>query len=152
RPRASRDRYWDQRIPPESPLSPPLSPLWPDTVPQPPEREGIVATMTRVGLVAGFAALVALLVVFGKPLLEPVLDTVRPFLNSDSPSQPKQATKLNERVAADARSGGVSTAAIASVPTGAPASGAQTRQASASPQQTASISNPLADERSGSGP
>src|SRR5262249_11602080 len=113
--------------------------------------DGIVATMTRVGLVAGFAAIVALLVVFGKPLLEPVLDTVR-LLNSDSPSQSKQATKSTERATADARSGGVSTAAIASVPAGPPSSGAQTRQALPGGQQTASISNPLADERSVSGP
>src|SRR5262249_45805905 len=151
RTRSSRDRYWDQRTSPESPLSPPLSSLWPDSVPQPPERgDGLVATMTRVGLVAGFAALVALLVVFGKPMLEPVLDTVRPILNSDSPSQPtKQATKSTERATADARSGGVSTAAMASLPTGTPSSGAQ---ASASGQQTASISNPLGDDRSVTGP
>src|SRR5262249_54073880 len=125
RTRSSRDRYWDQRTPAESPLSPPLSSLWPDSVPQPPERgDGLVATMTRVGLVAGFAASVALLVVFGKPLLEPVLDTVR-LLNSDSPSQSKQATKSTERATADARTGGVSTAAMASLPTGTPSSGAQ---------------------------
>jgi len=124
--------------------------LWPDSVPQPPGRdEGIVATLTRVGLVAGFAASVALLVVFGKPLLEPVLDTVRSILNSVSPSQPKQATRSTERATADARTGGVSTAAMASLPTGTPSSGAQ---ASTSGQQTASISNPLGDDRSVTGP
>jgi branched-chain amino acid transport system substrate-binding protein len=148
--RSSRDRYWDQRTTAESPLSP----LWPDVVPElPAERDdGIMATMTRVGLVAGFAALVALLVVFGKPLLEPVLDTVRPFLNSDSPSQPMQATKSTERVTADARTSGAvvpTTAAIASLPTGTPS--AQLRQAPPQGQQTASISNSLGDDRSASG-
>ncbi|MGB6287911.1 MAG: ABC transporter substrate-binding protein [Xanthobacteraceae bacterium] len=53
----------------------------------------------RVGLVAGFAALVALLVVFGKPLLQPILDSVRPLLFSDS--QPQQVTKSTERLAAN---------------------------------------------------
>src|SRR5262249_7254014 len=150
RTRSSRDRYWDQRTSPESPLSPPLSLLWPDSVPEPPERgDGIVATMTRVGLVAGFAAIVALLVVFGKPLLEPVVDTLRPILSSDSPSQQRQATTSPDRARADSRSGGVSTAAMASLPTGTPSSGAQ---ASTSGQQTASISNPLGDDRSVAGP
>src|SRR5262249_59457269 len=67
----------------------------------------------------------------------------------DSPSQPKQATKSSERATADARTGGVSTAAMASLSTGTPSSGAQ---ASASGQQTASISNPLGDDRSVTGP
>jgi ABC-type branched-subunit amino acid transport system substrate-binding protein len=145
--RSARDRYWDQRTTPESPLSP----LWPDSVPElPAERdEGIVAMMTRVGLVAGFAALVAFLLVFGKPLLEPVLDTVRPFLNSDWPLQPKPATKSTERVTADARTSGavVPTAAIKSLPTGTASPSAQLRQALQQGQQTASISS-SGDDRS----
>jgi ABC-type branched-subunit amino acid transport system substrate-binding protein len=151
RGRSSRDRNWDQRTTPESPLSP----LWPDSVPElPAERdEGIVAMMTRVGLVAGFAALVAFLLVFGKPLLEPVLDTVRPFLNSDWPLQPKPATKSTERVTADARTSGavVPTAAIKSLPTGTPSPSAQLRQAPQQGQQTASISSSLGDDRSAGG-
>jgi len=137
--RSSSDRSWEHQWATSKP------PLWPEPIPAEPD-EGILGLMTRLGLVAGFAALVALLVVFGKPLLEPVLDTVRPFLNSDSPSRPKQATKSTERVTADARTSAapVSTAAIASLP----AAPAQTRQALPVGQQTASISNPLGDDRS----
>jgi branched-chain amino acid transport system substrate-binding protein len=74
--------------------------LWPEPIPEPLEREeGFLAMLGRVGLVAGFAALVALLVVFGKPLLQPILDSVRPLLFSDS--QPQQVTKSTERLAAN---------------------------------------------------
>jgi ABC-type branched-subunit amino acid transport system substrate-binding protein len=134
--RPLRDRYLEQRTSAESPLSA----LWPEPVPEPAERdEGYLAMTARVGLIAGFAALVALFVVFGKPLLEPVLDSARSFLNSNSPSQPKEPTKSTERVTA-------STAAMASLPTNQ----AQTRQTLPAGQQTASLSNPL-DERNVTG-
>jgi ABC-type branched-subunit amino acid transport system substrate-binding protein len=80
----------------------------------------------RVGLVAGFAALVALVVVFGKPLLQPILDVVRPLLYSDS--QPQQVAKSTERLTATNRAL-VPTTAVVSMPTVVPAPNVQVRQA-----------------------
>ena len=69
--RSPKEEYQDQRI----------RPLWPEPVPEPPAREdGLLALMGRSVKVAAFAALVAVLVVFGKCLLE----HVSPPLNSDS--------------------------------------------------------------------
>jgi ABC-type branched-subunit amino acid transport system substrate-binding protein len=77
----------------------PESSLWPEPIPEP-AGDSFLAVATRVGLVAGFAALVALLVVFGKPLMEPVFDTIRPLLGAaDLASQ--QIAKTPERIAAN---------------------------------------------------
>jgi len=72
--------------------------LWPDALSEPPEprEDSFVAVLSRVALVAGFAAVVALVVVFGKPILDPLLETVRPLLSSDS--QQNQISKSAERV------------------------------------------------------
>src|SRR6266566_4934523 len=72
--------------------------LWPDARSEPPEprEDNFVAVLSRVALVAGFAAVVALVVVFGKPILDPLLETVRPLLSSDS--QQNQISKSAERV------------------------------------------------------
>jgi ABC-type branched-subunit amino acid transport system substrate-binding protein len=60
------------------------------------EREGgPLAFISRVTLVAGFAAVVALLIVFGKPLLE----GARPLFNWDS--QASQISKSIDRLAAN---------------------------------------------------
>ena len=64
--------------------------LWPEPVPDFPRRreDGLLAQVVRMAIVAGVAAAVALLVVFGKPLL----DGVRPLFGSaDSPT--RQITK-----------------------------------------------------------
>ena len=119
--------------------------LWPEPIPEPfAEREdGFLAMVGRVGLVAGFAALVALVVVFGKPLLQPILDVVHPLLYSDS--RPQQVAKSTERLTANA--GQVNkalvptTTASVTVPTVVPAPNVQVRQAP--PAQQASLT-PLA--------
>lgn len=51
-----------------------LRALWPESLPDepPPEKDGPLALMARIGKVTGFAALVAVLAVFGKPLLQQV--------------------------------------------------------------------------------
>jgi branched-chain amino acid transport system substrate-binding protein len=102
--------------------------LWPEPIPEPlVEHEGgFLAMIGRVGLVAGFAALVALVVVFGKPLLQPILDVVRPLLYSDS--QPQQVAKSTERLTATNRAL-VPTTAVVSMPTVVPAPNVQVRQA-----------------------
>jgi ABC-type branched-subunit amino acid transport system substrate-binding protein len=106
--------------------------LWPDPIPEPfVEREdGFLAMIGRVGLVAGFAAVVALSVVFGKPLLEPILDVVRSLLYSNS--QPQQVAKSTERLAANnaqANRAVVPSTAVVATPTVVPAPNVQVRQA-----------------------
>src|SRR5262249_57153014 len=74
----SKDEYHDRRI----------RSLRPEPVPEPPAQEnGLLAQMGRMALVAGVAAVLALLVVFAKPLLESARS-----LNSTSPD--KQVAKL----------------------------------------------------------
>jgi branched-chain amino acid transport system substrate-binding protein len=108
--------------------------LWPEPVPEPlaEREEGLLALIGRVGLVAGFAALVALMVVFGKPLLAPVMDVVRPLL--DSNSQP--AAKSTERLAANDTkiTGSVVPTTLATTPTVVPTPGIQVRQAPSAQQ------------------
>ena len=101
------------------------SSLWPDPIPEPlVEREdGFLAMIGRVGLVAGFAALIALSVVFGKPLLEPILDVVRPLLYSNSQSQ--QVAKSAEQLTAN---NAQTTRALVAAPTVIPPN-VQVRQA-----------------------
>jgi branched-chain amino acid transport system substrate-binding protein len=110
----------------------PESSLWPDPIPEPlVEREdGFLAMIGRVGLVAGFAAVVALAVVFGKPLLEPILDVVRPLLYSSS--QQQQVAKSTERLTANnaqANRALVPSTAVVATPTVVPAPNVQVRQA-----------------------
>ena len=61
------------------------SDLWPEPIPEPPTQwgDGLLALIGRVVLVAALAAGVALLVVFGKPVLE----GIRPLLDSDFAGQ-----------------------------------------------------------------
>ena len=71
------------------------SDLWPEPVPDFPQRreDGLLARVLRMAMVAGVAAAAALLVVFGKPLL----DDVRPLFGSaDSPT--RQITKSADLV------------------------------------------------------
>ena len=110
----------------------PESSLWPDPIPEPfVERDdGFLAMIGRVGLVAGFAAVVALAVVFGKPLLEPILDVVRPLLYSSS--QQQQVAKSTERLTANnaqANRALVPSTAVVATPTVVPAPNVQVRQA-----------------------
>src|SRR5690242_2775843 len=115
----------------------PESSLWPDPIPEPfVEREdGFLAMIGRVGLVAGFAAVVALAVVFGKPLLEPILDVVRPLLYSSS--QQQQVAKSTERLTANnaqANRALVPSTAVVATPTVVPAPNVQVRQAPSAQQ------------------
>jgi hypothetical protein len=108
------------------------SSLWPDPIPEPlvEQEDGFLAMIGRVGLVAGFAALIALSVVFGKPLLEPILDVVRPLLYSNSQSQ--QVAKVTERLAANnaqTTRAVVPSTAVVAAPTVVPAPNVQVRQA-----------------------
>jgi ABC-type branched-subunit amino acid transport system substrate-binding protein len=94
-----------------------------------------LALVGRVGLIAGFAALVALVVVFGKPLLQPILDSIRPLLYSDSRSQ---VAKSSERLTANggqANRALVPATASVTVPTVVPAPNVQVRQAPTTTQQ-----------------
>ena len=112
--------------------------LWPEPIPEPfvEQEDGFLAMIGRVGLIAGFAALVALMVVFGKPLLQPILDVVRPLLYSDS--QPQQVAKSAERLAAPVgQANRTLTTASVTVPTVVPAPNVQVRQAP--PAQQASL-------------
>ena len=75
--RSLKEEYQNQRI----------RPLWPEPVPEPPAREdGLLALIGRSVKVAAFAALIALLVVFGKSLLD---------------SQTKQVSKPSDRFTAN---------------------------------------------------
>jgi branched-chain amino acid transport system substrate-binding protein len=127
----------------------PESDLWPEPVPALVDErdDSFLALLGRVGLVAGIAAVVALLVVFGQPYLQPLLDTMRPLL-SDSPTM--QVSKSPDRLSAGASANGAlgSATAITTASTGVPS--AQIRQVlpNQGQQQTASISNPLGEGRS----
>ena len=127
----------------------PISRLWPRPVPEPPaQREkGLLGWVGEAALVAVVAAVVALLVVFAKPLLEGTS-----FLNSDS--QTKQVANPSERHTANdapANRALVPAAGIAAAPVAASSATAQTQQVPLSPalgQQAAlsPISKPLGQE------
>ena len=112
--RSPKEEYEDQRT----------RPLWPEPVPEPRAREhGLLALIGRSVKVAAFAALIALLVVFGKSLLN---------------SQTKQVSKPSDRFTANdasANSALVPAAAIAATPGAAPSATAQAQQAPLSPAQ-----------------
>jgi ABC-type branched-subunit amino acid transport system substrate-binding protein len=118
--------------------------LRPEPVPEPPAREhGLLASIGQMALVAIVAAVVALLVVVGKPLLEPLLEGIRPPLNSDSqtrqvsgPSDPLTTSNVPANRAL------VPAAGIAATPGAAPPAIAG-QQAALSP-----ISKPLGQEGS----
>jgi len=113
--------------------------LWPESVPEPPAREGgLLALMGSSVKVAAFAALVALLAVFGKSLFVDVSSS----LNSDS--QAKQVSKPSDRLTANevpANSALAPAPAIAAAPGAAPSTNAQAAQPpSAAPGQQAALS------------
>ena len=123
----------------------PRPPLWPRPIPEPPaQREDrSLGWVGQSALVAVIAAVVALLVVFAKPLLEGAS-----FLNSDS--QTKQVTNpSNRHTANDAPVSSTLIPAIAAAPSATaqaqqvPPSPAQGQQAALSP-----ISKPLGQESS----
>ena len=123
--------------------------LWPEPVPEPAQREdGLLALIGRIALVAGVAAVVALLVVFARPLLE----GVRPLLTSDS--QDKEVSKSTDRPTANdprAIRALAPVPAIAAVPAGLPSPSTQVHQTPPTQGQQASlspISNPLGEQRS----
>ena len=112
--------------------------LWPEAIPEPPEEDSrIPGVLSRVGLVAGCAAVFALLLVFGKPLFDPVLNTLLPLLNADS--QSKQASKSADRVTLNegtANRVAVATPTVVALPE-ATSAGPQVRQVPPSQQQSA---------------
>ncbi len=127
-----------------------VRPLWPGPGPEPPARreDGLLAPIGQMALVAIVAAVVALLIVFGKPLLEGVSP-----LNSDS--QTKQASKPSDRLTATdapANKALVPAAGIAAAPGAAPSATAQAQAplSSTQGQQAAlsPISKPLGQEGS----
>ncbi len=125
----SKEEHWDRRI----------TSLRPEPVPEPPawREDGLLALMGRLVTVAAFAALIALLVIFGKPLLQRA-GVVEP----DSP--PTQVSKPADRLTANdapANSTLVPAAATAATPGAAPPAIAQGQQAALSP-----ISKPLGQE------
>jgi branched-chain amino acid transport system substrate-binding protein len=126
--------------------------LWPESVPEPPTRrgDGILALMDRFLKVAAFAALVALLAIAGKFLLE----AVSPLLNSDS--QTKQVSRPPDPLTANntlANRALVPAAAIAAPPGAVPSATAQTQQMPLPPTQgqqaaLSPISKPFGQESS----
>ena len=126
-----------------------IRPLWPGPVPEPPPQraDGLLALMGRFVNVAAIAALVAVLVMFGKPLLQRV-----GVLEPNSP--PSQASIPSDRLTANdapASRAFVPAAGIAATPSEAPPATAQAQQAPPSQGQQASVSpasNPLGQENS----
>jgi branched-chain amino acid transport system substrate-binding protein len=122
----------------------PPRPLWPEPVPEPRAREdGLLALIGRSIKVVAFAALVALLAIFGKPLLQRV-----GVLEPDSASAPTQVSKAPDRLTANdgaANRARVPATAIAAAPPAAPPATAQAPLSSAQEQQAAlsPISKPL---------
>ena len=126
-----------------------IRPLWPGPVPEPPlqRQDGLPALMGRFVNVAALAALVAVLVIFGKPLLQSV-----GVLNSP----PSQASKPSDQLTANDASASrafVPAAGIGATPSAAPPATAQAQQpplSSAQGQQAAlsPTSKPLGQESS----
>jgi branched-chain amino acid transport system substrate-binding protein len=106
----------------------PLRSLWPASVPEPPARrgDGLLALVDRFVKVAVFAALVALLAIFGKPLLQRIA-----VLEPDSASAPTQVSKPPDRPTANdapANRALVPATAIAATPPAAPLATGQAQQ------------------------
>jgi branched-chain amino acid transport system substrate-binding protein len=123
-----------------------ITPLWPGPVPEPPARREneLRAQIGQMALVAVVAAVIALLVVFGKPLLEGVSP-----LSSDSQTKPV-SKPVDSLTANDAPANKVllPAAGIATVPAAAPPATAQPQQAPLSGQQAAFSPKPLGQESS----
>ena len=130
----------------------PIKPLWPRPVPEPPAQreDGLLGWVGQIALGAVLAAVVALLVVFAKPLLERASS-----LNSDS--QTKQlANPADPRLTANdapANRAPVPAAGIAAAPGAAASATAQTQQVPISPAQgqqaaLSPTSKPLGQESS----
>jgi len=136
--RSFKDEYHDRRI----------RSLRPEPVPEPPAQEnGLLAQMGRMALVAGVAAVVALLVVFGRSLLEGVSTP----LNSDS--QTKQVSRPPDLLTANNAPAKRALVSTMAAPDAAPSTTAQTQQmalSSGQGQQAAlsSLSKPLGQEGS----
>ena len=123
--------------------------LRPEPVPEPPawRADGLLALMGRLVTVAAFAVLIALLVIFGKPLLQRVA-----VLEPDSP--PTQVSKPADRLTANdapANSALVPAAGIAAASGAAPSATAQAQQVPLLPAQgqqaaLSPISKPLGQE------
>jgi branched-chain amino acid transport system substrate-binding protein len=121
----------------------------PEPVPEPPRRreDWAMTLFGRIAVVVTFAALVALLAIFAKPLWQ----GARAPLNADS--QTLQASKSDRLTAnnAPASSPLVPATGIAAAPGAEPAASAQTQQAPLSPAQAqqapvSAISHPLGQE------
>src|SRR5262245_55068170 len=134
----SKEEYHDRRI----------RSLRPEPVPEPPAQEnGLLAQMGRMALVAGVAAVVALLVVFGRSLLEGVSTP----LNSDS--QTKQGSRPPDLLSANNAPAKRALVSTMAAPDAAPSTTAQTQQvplSSGQGQQAAlsPLSKPLGQEGS----
>jgi branched-chain amino acid transport system substrate-binding protein len=112
--------------------------LRPEPVPEPPawRADGLQALMGRLVKLAAFAALVALLAIFGKPLLQRLA-----VLEPDSASAPTQVSKAPDRLTANAPANRAlvpATAIVAAPPATAqaqqtPLSSVQGQQAALSP-------------------
>jgi branched-chain amino acid transport system substrate-binding protein len=112
--------------------------LRPEPVPEPPawRADGLQALMGRLVKLAAFAALVALLAIFGKPLLQRLA-----VLEPDSASAPTQVSKAPDRLTANAPANRAlvpATAIVAAPPATAqaqqtPLSSVQEQQAALSP-------------------
>src|SRR6516225_1715274 len=124
--------------------------LSPEPVPEPvQQKDGLLALVDRFVKLAVFAALVAWLAIFGKPLLQRV-----GVLEADSP--PTQVSKPSTSVTANvalANRALVPAAGIAAAPGAAPSATAQAQQAPLLPAQgqqaaLSTISKPLGQESS----
>ncbi len=118
--------------------------LWPEPIPQQPVRRAdeVMALIGRIALVAVVAALVALLVVFGQPILQSV-SLLKQNLQS------KQVSDPSERLAANDTPARSTTTRIAAVPAAEPSTSAQAPQVPPAPTQQASLSpssNPLGQD------
>ena len=139
--RSLKEEYQDQRI----------RSLRPEPVPEPPawRADGLLALMGRLVTVAAFAALIPLLVIFGKPLLQRV-----GVLERESPST--EVSKPADRLAANdapANKALVPATGMAAAPGAVPSAAVQSQQvplSSAQGQQAAlsPISKPLGQESS----
>jgi branched-chain amino acid transport system substrate-binding protein len=142
--RSLKEEYQDHRI----------GPIWPESVPEPPTRreDGILAFMDRSLKVAALATVVALLAIFGKPLLQRVA-----VLEPDSPpaqvSKPPDRLTANEAPANRALAPARAIAAVSVAPSSATAQAQHVPLAPAQGQQAAlsPISKPLGQESSVSG-
>ena len=124
----------------------PITPLWPRPVPEPPAQreDGLLGWVGQTALVAVLSAVVALLVVFAKPLLERASILV-------SDSQTKQLASPSDRHrVSDAPANSALVSAIAAPPSAVTAQTQQVPPSAAQEQQAAlsAISKPLAQDSS----